>query len=170
MKKSHSREIAVVDFNVSAFARTGFRGGLNWYCNIDRNWELLCIVGDPEVNRRRPIRWTSKKSAREPVTLPSADAAPRTTNLCGNLVPAERSEPSNRLRQSNIALAVPLFCSCAYGRFRYRGYLGNGSYPCGRHCGLVYPLRHTRRRAGFGSRRGGAAVGGWPSGGRSRRA
>jgi hypothetical protein len=23
------------------FARTGFRGGLNWYRNIDRNWELL---------------------------------------------------------------------------------------------------------------------------------
>src|SRR5882762_7309212 len=71
---------------------------------IDRNWELLCIVGDPEVNRRRPIRWTSKKSAREPVTIPTADAAPRPTNLCGNLVPAERSEASNRLRQSNMAL------------------------------------------------------------------
>jgi pimeloyl-ACP methyl ester carboxylesterase len=23
------------------FARTGFRGGLNWYRNVDRNWELL---------------------------------------------------------------------------------------------------------------------------------
>jgi pimeloyl-ACP methyl ester carboxylesterase len=23
------------------FARTGFRGGLNYYRNIDRNWELL---------------------------------------------------------------------------------------------------------------------------------
>jgi hypothetical protein len=27
-----------------------------------------------------------EKSAREPVTVPTADAAPRTTNLCGNLV------------------------------------------------------------------------------------
>lgn len=26
--------------HVSEFARTGFRGGLNWYRNIDRNWEL----------------------------------------------------------------------------------------------------------------------------------
>src|SRR3954447_7409930 len=25
---------------VEAFERTGFRGGLNWYRNIDRNWEL----------------------------------------------------------------------------------------------------------------------------------
>jgi pimeloyl-ACP methyl ester carboxylesterase len=24
---------------VEAFERTGFRGGLNWYRNIDRNWE-----------------------------------------------------------------------------------------------------------------------------------
>ncbi len=23
------------------FTRTGFRGGLNWYRNIDRNWELM---------------------------------------------------------------------------------------------------------------------------------
>jgi pimeloyl-ACP methyl ester carboxylesterase len=29
------------DFYVQEFTRTGFRGGLNWYRNIDRNWELL---------------------------------------------------------------------------------------------------------------------------------
>ncbi len=28
-------------FYAGEFARTGFRGGLNWYRNIDRNWELL---------------------------------------------------------------------------------------------------------------------------------
>jgi pimeloyl-ACP methyl ester carboxylesterase len=32
---------ADVEFYASEFARTGFRGGLNWYRNIDRNWELL---------------------------------------------------------------------------------------------------------------------------------
>src|SRR5262245_20387383 len=32
---------ADVDFLTSEFTRTGFRGGLNWYRNIDRNWELL---------------------------------------------------------------------------------------------------------------------------------
>jgi pimeloyl-ACP methyl ester carboxylesterase len=31
---------ADIDFYASEFARTGFRGGLNWYRNIDRNWEL----------------------------------------------------------------------------------------------------------------------------------
>jgi pimeloyl-ACP methyl ester carboxylesterase len=32
---------ADVDVYATAFQRTGFRGGLNWYRNIDRNWELL---------------------------------------------------------------------------------------------------------------------------------
>jgi pimeloyl-ACP methyl ester carboxylesterase len=29
-----------IDFYAGEFARAGFRGGLNWYRNIDRNWEL----------------------------------------------------------------------------------------------------------------------------------
>ena len=32
---------ADIDFYTAEFSRTGFRGGLNWYRNIDRNWELL---------------------------------------------------------------------------------------------------------------------------------
>ena len=32
---------ADIDFYTREFTRTGFRGGLNWYRNIDRNWELL---------------------------------------------------------------------------------------------------------------------------------
>jgi pimeloyl-ACP methyl ester carboxylesterase len=51
-----------VDFYVAEFQRTGFAGGLNWYRNIDRNWELtapwrgaaitapaLYVVGDRDV-------------------------------------------------------------------------------------------------------------------------
>ena len=39
---------ADVDFFAAEFARTGFRGGLNWYRNIDRNWELLApFAGAP---------------------------------------------------------------------------------------------------------------------------
>jgi pimeloyl-ACP methyl ester carboxylesterase len=30
-----------IDFYTAEFARTGFRGGLNWYRNIDANWELM---------------------------------------------------------------------------------------------------------------------------------
>jgi pimeloyl-ACP methyl ester carboxylesterase len=32
---------ADIDYYTSEFTRTGFRGGLNWYRNIDRNCELL---------------------------------------------------------------------------------------------------------------------------------
>jgi pimeloyl-ACP methyl ester carboxylesterase len=51
-----------VGFYTSEFERTGFRGGLNWYRNSDRNWELtaawagaqvhvpaLYVVGDRDV-------------------------------------------------------------------------------------------------------------------------
>jgi len=30
-----------IDFFAGEFGRTGFRGGLNWYRNIDRTWELM---------------------------------------------------------------------------------------------------------------------------------
>jgi pimeloyl-ACP methyl ester carboxylesterase len=53
---------ADIDFYAGEFARTGFRGGFNWYRNIDRNWELtapfaglrvtppaLYIAGDRDV-------------------------------------------------------------------------------------------------------------------------
>jgi len=39
-----------LDFYAGEFARTGFRGGLNWYRNIDRNWELLAPFADANVN------------------------------------------------------------------------------------------------------------------------
>jgi pimeloyl-ACP methyl ester carboxylesterase len=32
---------ADVDFYAAEFLRTGFSGGLNWYRNVDRDWELL---------------------------------------------------------------------------------------------------------------------------------
>jgi len=51
-----------VDYYTGEFERTGFSGGLNWYRNIDRNWELtapwsgarvqvpaLYVVGDRDV-------------------------------------------------------------------------------------------------------------------------
>jgi len=40
---------ADVEFYVQEFARTGFRGGLNWYRNIDRNWEILAPFSGARV-------------------------------------------------------------------------------------------------------------------------
>ena len=42
------RELAVY---VEAFERTGFTGGLNWYRNIDRNWELTAEVAERRVQQ-----------------------------------------------------------------------------------------------------------------------
>jgi pimeloyl-ACP methyl ester carboxylesterase len=39
--------------HVDAYRRTGFRGGLNWYRNIDRNWELLAPLQDAAI--RQPV-------------------------------------------------------------------------------------------------------------------
>jgi pimeloyl-ACP methyl ester carboxylesterase len=41
---------ADVDFYVKEFTRTGFRGGLNWYRNIDRSWELMAPFAGKQVS------------------------------------------------------------------------------------------------------------------------
>ncbi len=38
-----------VDFYAGEFKRTGFRGGLNWYRNVDRNWELMAPFAGARV-------------------------------------------------------------------------------------------------------------------------
>ena len=40
---------ADIDFYAGEFTRAGFRGGLNWYRNIDRNWELLAAWAGAKV-------------------------------------------------------------------------------------------------------------------------
>jgi hypothetical protein len=40
---------ADLDFYAGEFARTGFRGGLNWFRNVDRNWDLLAPFAGAKV-------------------------------------------------------------------------------------------------------------------------
>jgi pimeloyl-ACP methyl ester carboxylesterase len=40
---------ADIDFYAAELSRAGFRGGLNWYRNIDRNWELLAPFAGARV-------------------------------------------------------------------------------------------------------------------------
>jgi pimeloyl-ACP methyl ester carboxylesterase len=40
-----------LDVYVEAFERTGFTGGLNWYRNIDRNWELTAAVAERRIEQ-----------------------------------------------------------------------------------------------------------------------
>jgi len=38
-----------IDIFIEAFERTGFRGGVNWYRNIDRNWELTPFLSGAKI-------------------------------------------------------------------------------------------------------------------------
>jgi pimeloyl-ACP methyl ester carboxylesterase len=40
---------ADIDYYAGEFSRTGFSGGLNWYRNIDRNWEILAPFAGAKV-------------------------------------------------------------------------------------------------------------------------
>jgi pimeloyl-ACP methyl ester carboxylesterase len=42
---------ADLDFFTKEFERTGFRGGLNWYRNIDRNWELSAFLNGAKIRQ-----------------------------------------------------------------------------------------------------------------------
>ena len=64
---------------VETFRRTGFRGGLNWYRNIDRNWALLApfagaVVRVPAIfiaGRRDPVLgWAGRALEALPRSLP----------------------------------------------------------------------------------------------------
>jgi pimeloyl-ACP methyl ester carboxylesterase len=52
-----------LEYYVSEFTRTGFAGGLNWYRNIDRNWELLSAQSGARV----PVPALFLAGARDPV-------------------------------------------------------------------------------------------------------
>ena len=73
---------ADLDAYAAAFERSGFRGGLNWYRNIDRNWELLAP-------------WTGRE-----VTVPALFIA-------GERDPVLRFAGMDRVVAS-LALSVPL--------------------------------------------------------------
>jgi pimeloyl-ACP methyl ester carboxylesterase len=38
-----------LDHYITEFSRTGFTGGLNWYRNFDRNWELTAELADMKI-------------------------------------------------------------------------------------------------------------------------
>jgi pimeloyl-ACP methyl ester carboxylesterase len=96
---------ADVDFYVGEFSRTGFGGGLNWYRNIDRGWELMApfaglpvtapalyIVGDrdlvmyfPGMDRLLPNLSKFVPQLRETIILPG----------CGHWTQQERPAEVN---------------------------------------------------------------------------
>ncbi len=96
---------AELDVFTAAFARSGFAGGLNWYRNIDRNWELLApyagspvtvpalyMAGDKDLVVRFPGMMRAIEGLKRDVPLL------RETILlpgCGHWTQQERSEEVN---------------------------------------------------------------------------
>jgi epoxide hydrolase A/B len=96
---------ADLDFYVTEFSRTGLRGGLNWYRNIDRNWELMApfagarvtvpalfVVGD------RDPTLTFPGAAETVANLSTSVPGLRGTTLlpgCGHWTQQERPEAVN---------------------------------------------------------------------------
>src|SRR5712691_7861219 len=48
---------ADIDVYTAEFQRTGFRGGLNWYRNFDRNWELLAAYSGASITQPTLYLW-----------------------------------------------------------------------------------------------------------------
>jgi len=46
-----------LDFYTAEFECTGFRGGLNWYRNIDQNWELLAAYSGASISQPTLFLW-----------------------------------------------------------------------------------------------------------------
>ena len=87
---------------VDAFTRTGFTGGLNWYRNLDRNWETT-----PELAGARITVPSLMVVAEWDAALPPALAEPMrglvddlelvTIPRCGHWTPQERPDELNRI-------------------------------------------------------------------------
>jgi pimeloyl-ACP methyl ester carboxylesterase len=42
---------ADIAYFAAAYRKSGFRGGLNWYRNLDRNWELTAPWQDAQIHQ-----------------------------------------------------------------------------------------------------------------------
>jgi pimeloyl-ACP methyl ester carboxylesterase len=103
--ESYSGEVFLtpseLDFFVDTYTKTGFTGGINWYRNIDRNWEL---TKDIEYQVKVPSLYVG---AENDVVLPPSsangmeqmigDLEKRTIADCGHWTQQEKPEEFNRI-------------------------------------------------------------------------
>lgn len=96
---------ADLDFYVEEFERTGFRGPLNRYRNVDRDWtDLQPWAGRPITvpslfiggERDGPTIWGQRAIERFPETLPGLRAS-HILPGCGHWVQQERADDVNQL-------------------------------------------------------------------------
>jgi pimeloyl-ACP methyl ester carboxylesterase len=96
---------ADIGFYTGEFKRTGFRGGLNWYRNIDRNWEILAPFAGAKVSvpalyvaGERDLVLAFPGAAEMVANLPTVVPELRETIMlpgCGHWTQQERPEEVN---------------------------------------------------------------------------
>ena len=96
-----------IDYYVGEFSRAGFRGGLNWYRNLRRSWELLapwrgCVIRQPSLF----IAGARDNVLKFPASQAQIDAYPRTLpglrgchilDGAGHWIQRERADAVNAL-------------------------------------------------------------------------
>lgn len=81
---------------VSAFEATGFTGCINWYRNLDRNWQLLAEV-DPIIQQPALMIYGDRDPVAKSENL--ADFVPNAEEVnldCGHWIQQEMPEETNR--------------------------------------------------------------------------
>lgn len=97
---------ADLEYYTAEFTRTGFRGGLNWYRNADRNWELMAALSGAPVTQPALFLWgerdptltlagMEKRIRRMQENVPLL----RTISLpgCGHWIQQERAQEVNAI-------------------------------------------------------------------------
>lgn len=88
---------------VRAFATSGFRGGLNWYRNVNRNWELSADLANAIVTQPAMFVTGSRDPARNPAAIERLrEIVPdlrvvETLDGCGHWTQQERPVEVNEL-------------------------------------------------------------------------
>ncbi len=85
---------------VETFARTGFTGGINWYRNLDRNWETTPELADAPITAPSLMvtaEWDAvlRSEMAEPMRAFVADLEIHMIPACGHWTPQERPAELN---------------------------------------------------------------------------
>jgi pimeloyl-ACP methyl ester carboxylesterase len=91
-----------LEFYTEAFSKSGFRGGISWYRNFDRNWEQHPEIGERKIDHPA-LMITSEWDMALPPAM-AADMPSRCNDLetgmiekCGHWTQQEKPEELNRI-------------------------------------------------------------------------
>ncbi len=93
---------AEIETYASTFARTGFRGGINWYRNFDRNWETAPEVGVAKVERpclmvTAQWDWALRPEFAAGMPALCPDLEMKNIERCGHWTQQEKPDELNRI-------------------------------------------------------------------------